>query len=214
MGIFRAGSMNRITGTTLAALFVLGLTALSLVADAEPEDESASAPVTALLVIDVQEFYFPGGFLPLDNPEAASLNCKSIIEKFRSENSLVVHVGHNTKKDNAFHPDVAPVEGEQVFHKDEVSAFNGTGLLDYLRDNGVEKVVVCGMMTHMCVEAAVRAAHDLGFECVLVGDACATRDLDYGENTVKAADVHASTLGTLEGSYATVVDTKTFLDTW
>jgi nicotinamidase-related amidase len=212
MGIFRARSMNRITGTAVATLLVLGLTALSLVA--EPEDETASAPVTALLVIDVQEFYFPGGFLPLDNPEAASLNCKRIIEKFRSEKSLVVHVGHNTEKDSAFHPDVAPAEGERVFHKDEVSAFNGTGLLAYLRDNGVEKVVVCGMMTHMCVEAAVRAAHDLGFECVLVGDACATRDLDYGKNTVKAADVHASTLGTLEGSYATVVDTKTFLDTW
>jgi len=212
MGIFRAGSMNRIAGTAVATLLVLGLTALSLVA--EPEDETASAPVTALLVIDVQEFYFPGGFLPLDNPEAASLNCKRIIEKFRSEKRLVVHVGHNTEKDSAFHPDVAPAEGERVFHKDEVSAFNGTGLLAYLRDNGVEKVVVCGMMTHMCVEAAVRAAHDLGFECVLVGDACATRDLDYGKNTVKAADVHASTLGTLEGSYATVVDTKTFLDTW
>jgi len=168
MGIFRAGSMNRIAGTAVA----------------------------------------------IDNPEAASLNCKRIIEKFRSEKSLVVHVGHNTEKDSAFHPDVAPAEGERVFHKDEVSAFNGTGLLAYLRDNGVEKVVVCGMMTHMCVEAAVRAAHDLGFECVLVGDACATRDLDYGKNTVKAADVHASTLGTLEGSYATVVDTKTFLDTW
>ena len=203
--------MNRIASTAVATLLVLGLTALSLVA--EPEDETASAPVTALLVIDVQEFYFPGGFLPLDNPEAASLNCKRIIEKFRSEKSLVVHVGHNTKKDNAFHPDVAPAEGERVFHKDEVSAFNGTGLLAYLRDNGVEKVVVCGMMTHMCVEAAVRAAHDLGFECVLVGDACATRDLDYGKNTVKAADVHASTLGTLEGSYATVVDTETFLVT-
>ena len=211
MGIIRACNMNRITGTTLAALVVLALTALSLVAGEEPKDETS--PVTALLIIDVQEFYFPGGFLPLDNPEAASLNCKKIIEKFRSEKSLVVHVGHNTKKDNAFHPDVAPAEGERVFHKDEVSAFNGTGLLAYLRDNGVEKVVVCGMMTHMCVEAAVRAAHDLGFECVLVGDACATRDLDYGGDTVKAADVHVSTLGTLNGSYATVVDTETFLVT-
>lgn len=213
MGIYRAGSMNRITGTAVVALLVLALTALSLVADAEPEDESKTAPVTALLIIDVQEFYFPGGFLPLDNPEAASLNCKRIIEKFRSEKGLVVHVGHNTKKDNAFHPDVAPVEGEQVFHKDEVSAFNGTGLLAYLQENGVEKLVVCGMMTHMCVEAAVRAAYDLGFECVLVGDACATCDLEYGDGTVKAADVHASTLGTLDRSYATVVDTKTFLDT-
>jgi len=89
---------------------------------------------------------------------------------------------------------------------------NGTDLLLYLRENGVERLVVCGMMTHMCVEAAVRAAHDLGFECVLVSDACATRDLKYGDETVSAGDVHTSTLGTIDRSYATVVDTQTFLE--
>jgi nicotinamidase-related amidase len=64
----------------------------------------------------------------------------------------------------------------------------------------------------MCVEAAVRAAHDLGFECILVEDACATRDVTYGDRTVKAADVHDSTLATLNRTYANVVDTKTFLE--
>lgn len=192
------------------AVAVIALAVISTVAGAQTEDKAAGK--TALLVIDVQQFYFPGGFLPLENPEAASLNCKRLIEKFRGENGMIVHVGHNTSKDKSFHPDVAPLDGEKVFFKDEVSAFNGTELLPYFQENGVERLVVCGMMTHMCVEAAVRAAHDLGFECVLVKDACATRDLKYGDKTVSAADVHDSTLSTIDRTYATVVDTETFLE--
>ncbi len=84
-------------------------------------------------------------------------------------------------------------------------------MLAYLRELGVEQVVLVGMQTHMCLEAATRAAYDLGFQCVVIGDACATRDLTYGDTTVNAADVHASTLATLDRTYAKVVDTKTFL---
>lgn len=197
-------------GSIASAISVVMLAVLSVLAGAQTEDKVAGK--TSLLIIDVQDFYFPGGFMPLENPEAASLNCKKLLARFRHENGMVVHIGHNTSKDASFHADVTPSDGEQVFHKDEVSAFNGTGLLPYLRENGVERLVISGMMTHMCVEAAVRAAYDLGFECILVSDACATRDLEYGETIISAEDVHKSTLSTLNGSYATVVDTKTYLD--
>jgi nicotinamidase-related amidase len=167
--------------------------------------------VTALVVIDVQEFYFPGGALPLDHPEEAAANCKKLLDRFRAEKRLVVHVGHNASKGAAFHPDVKPLEGEKVVMKNEVSAFNGTDLLEYLRANKVERLVICGMQTHMCVEGAVRAAYDLGFDCVLVGDACATRALTYGGKTISAEDVHLSTLATLDRNYAKVVDTNSFV---
>ncbi|UCH85813.1 MAG: cysteine hydrolase [Candidatus Latescibacterota bacterium] len=167
---------------------------------------------TALLVIDVQEFYFGGGAMPLVNPEAASANCKRLIEKFRKDARLIIHVAHNASAGADFHPDVKPQDGEKVFVKNEVSAFNGTDLLDYLRKNRVDKLVICGMQTHMCVEGAVRAAYDLGFECTVVGDACATRALTYGERTVSAEDVHSSTLSSLDRIYATVVDTQTFVE--
>jgi nicotinamidase-related amidase len=203
-----------------AALRVTRLSAtlavVALIAGAAPSLSQTSAPpagdkITALVVIDVQEFYFPDGALPLDRPEAAAANCKKLLEKFRAEKKLVVHVGHKAKTGAAFHPDVAPLDGEKVVMKDEVSAFNGTDLLEYLRANKVEKLVICGMQTHMCVEGAVRAAYDLGFECVLVGDACATRTLKYGEKTMTAEDVHASTLATLDRNYAKVVDTDSFV---
>jgi len=169
---------------------------------------------TALLIIDIQEFYFPGGFVPLEKPEVASQNVGKLLEKFRAEERLVVHVGHNVSKEKAFYKDVMPLDGEKIFFKDEVSAFNGTDLNEHLRENKIDRLVICGMQTHMCVEGAVRAAYDLGFECILVGDACATRTLEFEDKSIDAGQVHYSTLSSLNGNYATVVDTETFLKTY
>jgi nicotinamidase-related amidase len=171
----------------------------------------AEEPTTALLIIDIQDFYFPGGKMPLVEPEAAAANAGKILAAFRADGKPVVHVRHDAEPGGSIHASVAPIEGEKVFTKTEVSCFNGTELLAYLRELGVKKLVIVGMQTHMCLEAATRAAHDLGFECVVVSDACATRDLTYGDRTVSAADVHASTLATLDRTYAKVMDTETFL---
>ena len=171
----------------------------------------ASEPTTALLIIDIQDFYFAGGKSPLVEPETAAKNAGKVLAAFRAEGKPVIHVRHEFEPGGSIHASVAPVEGEKVFTKTEVSCFNGTKVLAYLKERGVEKLVIVGMQTHMCLEAATRAAHDLGFECVVVGDACATRDLKYGDRTVPAADVHASTLATLNRTYAKVVDTETFL---
>ena len=179
---------------------------------AAAEDVPATPqPSTALLLIDIQDFYFPGGKLPLVGPEAAAENAGRVLAAFRAAKRPVVHVRHDFEPGGAINAAVAPIEGERVFTKTEVSCFNDTGVLAHLRELGVERLVIAGMQTHMCLEAATRAAHDLGFECVVIADACATRDLTYGGTTVKAADVHASTLATLDRTYATVTDTASFL---
>jgi nicotinamidase-related amidase len=201
--------MLKISVMVLCALTLFSVSALSQAVPAPPAKER----VTALLIIDIQDFYFPGGAMPLVGPEAASLNAARILEKFRREGRLVVHVGHNAKDKKGFHESVAPGNGEKVFMKNEVCAFNGTDLLPYLEEMKVRRLVIVGMQTHMCVEAAVRASSDLGFEVILVGDACATRDLKYKDRVVSAADVHAATLAALDRTYATVVDTETFLAT-
>ena len=172
---------------------------------------AADEPITALLIIDIQDFYFPGGKVPLVEPEAAASNAAKVLAAFRAEGKPVIHVRHEFEPGGDIHATVAPEDGEKVFTKNEVSCFNGTKVLAHLKELEVEKLVIVGMQTHMCLEAATRSAHDLGFECVVVGDACATRDLTYGDRTVPAADVHASTLATLNRTYAKVVDTKTFL---
>lgn len=61
------------------------------------------------------------------------------------------------------------------------------------------------MMTHMCVDAAVRAAADLGFDCRTAQDACATRTLTMDGKVVSASDVHTAFLAALNGAYGRVL---------
>ena len=165
---------------------------------------------TALILIDIQDFYFPGGKSELLDPDIAGKHAAHILEKFRKEEMLVVHVRHNVESGGDIQKSVKPMEGEKVISKDEVNAFNGTQLKTYLDDNNIEQVVLVGMQTHMCLEGTTRAAYDFGYMCIVVGDACATKDLEYEDRVIKAAEVHYSTLKTLQ-SYASVVSTEEFL---
>lgn len=167
---------------------------------------------TALLIVDIQEFYFPSENRPgLVNAEEAGLRAREVLQIFRDQHLPVVHVRHQSSTGFEFNENVRPVEGEKVITKEEVNSFQGTDLLDYLHGKDISRLVIIGMQTHMCLEAAVRAAYDYGFECVVVEDACATKDLRYGDKLVRAEDVHASTLATLKnGGYATITDLAGF----
>ena len=59
------------------------------------------------------------------------------------------------------------------------------------------------MMTHMCIDAITRVAYDLGSKCVVVGDACASKDLELNGHTVQTAFLSA-----LDGTYADVKTTN------
>jgi len=165
---------------------------------------------TTLVLIDIQDFYFSGGDVALVEPEAAANNAALVLDEFRKNGLGVVHVRHEYEPGGNINAAVAPNPGEKVISKSEVNAFLNTDLLEYLKKRDIENLVLCGMQTHMCLEAATRAAHDFGFECTVISDACATRDLTYGDQLVKAKDVHASTLATLK-SYAKILTTEEFL---
>jgi nicotinamidase-related amidase len=152
---------------------------------------------TALLIIDIQDFYFPGGKSALVEPVKAADNAAKLLDHFRKEKMLVIHVRHNAEQGGKINDIVKPLPEEKVFSKDEVNCFAGTDLEEYLKTNKTDTLVICGMQTHMCVEAATRAAKDLGFKCILIHDACATKDLKFGDKVIKAEDVHFSTLATL-----------------
>lgn len=172
---------------------------------------SLLAQKTALLIVDIQEFYFPGGRMQLVNPELAGMNAGLLLEHFRKNEMKVYHVRHNFEPGGDIHPYVKPLEGEPVVSKDQVNAFNGTRLLELIRADSVEQLIICGMQTHMCLEAAVRAASDLGFSCLVAADACATRALQYEEHIISANNVHYSTLNTLQGTYARVLSTDAII---
>ena len=166
---------------------------------------------TALLLIDIQDFYFPGGRLQLENPEVAGMNAGLVLDQFRKNDLPVFHVRHNFEPGGNIHQYVKPLNSETVISKDQVNAFLETDLLEMLQADSIEQIVICGMQTHMCVEAAVRAAHDFGFTCLLVSDACATRALSYEEHIIPAKNVHFSTIKSIQGSYARIMSTEALL---
>jgi nicotinamidase-related amidase len=173
--------------------------------------QKADTIKTALLIVDIQNFYFPGEGPGLVNADQASINAKEVLDIFRAKNQLVVHVRHKSTKGFEIHKNVEPLPNEKVITKEEVNSFQGTDLLEYLKSNNVTRLVIIGMQTQMCLEAAVRAAHDYGFECIVVQDACATRDVKYNDKIVKAEDVQTTILATLtDGRYAKVTDLKNF----
>ena len=166
---------------------------------------------TALLLIDIQDFYFPGGRLQLENPEVAGMNAGLLLDQFRKSELPVYHIRHNFEPGGNIHHYVKPISGETVISKDQVNAFIDTDLMAVIQADSVEQLVVCGMQTHMCVEAVVRAAHDKGFSCLLVSDACATRALQYREHIIPAKNVHFSTIKSLQGAYARITTTEELL---
>jgi nicotinamidase-related amidase len=165
----------------------------------------------ALLVIDVQNFYFPGGRSELVDPEKAAEKASEAIMEARETGNPVIFIQHKSASGMEINELVAPLSGEKIFVKTEVNSFLGTGLKGYIDSLAVDTVVICGMQTQMCVEAAVRAAHDFGYSVILLHDACATRNLKFGDREVAAADVHASTLATLK-SYGTVISVKEWIE--
>lgn len=182
---------------------ILGLIVQVIMAQSE-------TPKTALILIDLQNFYFPGGKVELVEPVKAAEKAKEILNFFRENEWPVIHVKHQFEPGGDINALVQPQEGEKVIVKQEVNAFNGTPLNEYLKELGIKQVVIVGMQTHMCVEGATRGAYDLGYKVVVVDDACATRNLTYSDIEVTASQVHASTLLTLK-SYAKIFKAEEFL---
>ena len=177
---------------------------------------------TALLLIDIQNDYFPGGNMELEGSPEASLRAREILTAFRERNLPVVHIQHVATRPGAIfflpdtagvkiHANVEPLPGEVVFQKNYPNSFRDTPLLEHLRDHKIDHVIVCGMMTHMCVDATVRAAFDYGLQVTVVQEACATRTLTFEDQTIPAPQVHAAFLSALSFLYARVVSTGEFL---
>jgi nicotinamidase-related amidase len=172
--------------------------------------------VKGLLIVDIQNDYFPGGAFPLVGPEEAAGAAAGLLGSFRAAGAPVVHMQHVWDAPDAvfmrpgtegveINSAVAPAAGELVLTKEQPNSFLDTGLEGELRERGIDELVVAGMMTSMCVDATVRAAADLGFDVTVAHDACAAPDLEFGGVAVPGAQVHAAFLAALGDSYATVV---------
>ena len=176
----------------------------------------------ALLIIDVQNDYFKGGNMELVGMDNASENCRHLLNRFREDNAPIFHIQHiATRKGSTFflqntkgseiHESVKPKEKETVVVKHFPNAFRDTELHGILQNSDANELVVCGAMTHMCIDTTIRAAFDLRYTCSLISDACATKDLEFEERTIKASEVQAAFMASLGIPFAKVVTTKEFL---
>ena len=173
------------------------------------------AGMRGLLIIDIQNDYFPGGAFPLVGPEAAADAARRALGAFRERGEPIVHLQHVWDAPDAtfmrpgtdgveIHPLVAPRDGEPVIQKAEPNGFLGTELEQKLRADGIDELVVAGMMSSMCVDATVRAGPDLGFGMTVIHDGCAAPDLEFGGRQVDGASVHAAFMAALGDGYASV----------
>lgn len=175
-----------------------------------------------LIVVDLQNEYLPTGKLPLLGIEAAAANAARVIADARSKGIPVFHIRHEFADGEApvfvpgtdgvlIQPAVAPVDGEPIIVKNHINSFRETELKRRLDERGVEEVVVVGAMSHMCVDAVVRAAADMGYPVTVLHDACATLDLEFNGVTVPAAQVHAAMMAAFAFGYGTVKSADEYL---
>ena len=171
----------------------------------------------ALIVVDVQR-----GMLEREaagerrNQPDAAARIADLLRAFRAARAAVVHVRHDsTEPDSRLRPGLSghavldearEVAGEPVLHKSTNSAFVGTDLEALLRRDGRSTLAICGAITNHCVETTARAAGNLGFDTLLVRDACWTFDRIGPDGDHHAAeDIHAMTLSNLHGEFARIV---------
>ncbi|MBU2983061.1 cysteine hydrolase [Lentibacter algarum] len=176
----------------------------------------------ALILIDIQNDYFPsfeGSKMPLPAMDAASDKAAALLSAARENGVFVVHVKHVMASNAApfFHPDtagaelhdsVAPLANETVVEKARPNSFVGTELESILRKAGVSRLIICGAMSQMCVDASARAAVDLGFEISVAHDACAAANVAFDGVSAPAEMVHASIMAPLAASYCKVVSSE------
>ncbi|MGN0143724.1 MAG: isochorismatase family protein, partial [Clostridium sp.] len=127
----------------------------------------------------------------------------------------VFYVKHvNIRKNVAFfipktsgidiYKDVYPQDDEDVIIKHTPDSFFETSLRSKLADKNISHLVVCGMMTHMCIDTTVRSAKNFDYAVTLIEDACTTMDLIWKDNKIPAATVHETFMSALNGTFAEI----------
>ncbi|MET4632552.1 cysteine hydrolase family protein [Kaistia defluvii] len=170
----------------------------------------------AIVVVDLQNDYFPDGKWSLEGIEAAAAQAAKVIDAARQGGDAVIHIQHLATSPEApffvpgtegaeIHAAVRPQGDETVVTKHFPNAFRETVLKQVLNERGIDEVVLVGAMSHMCIAATGRAAADFGYKTVVIHDACATRALEFNGTTVPAAQVHAANMAALAFGYAKVI---------
>lgn len=178
------------------------------------KSEPAQLSEAAVVIIDVQNEYVTGK-LPLADVNTALDGVARLLQAARAAGAPVIHVVHRGRAGGPFdplgtmfqiHPKAAPAAGERIIEKELPNAFAKTPLHLALKATERRSIILAGFMTHMCVSATARAAHELAWRTTVVADAAATRDLpdSLGGETIPATVIHRAALAEIADRFAVV----------
>jgi len=168
----------------------------------------------ALIVIDLQNDYFEGGNMALQNIDEVLKNTNKLIQFARKEKYKIYFIQHIAIKEGAtffvpntkgvkLHKDL-DIQNDVIIEKNYPNSFRDTILQKELEKENINDLIICGAMTHMCIDTTVRASFDLGYKCELISEACATKDLVFKDEIIKAEDVHKSYMSALGAVFCEV----------
>jgi nicotinamidase-related amidase len=146
-------------------------------------------------------------------------NGKALIEAWRAAARPIIHIRHDSVTPgsslapggagNAFRPGFGPRAGEALVSKSVNSAFIGTDLDLRLKRLGARHVIVFGISTDMCVSTTVRTGANMGWDMILVPDACDCFDLPDGNGgIISAEEVHRAHVATLAFEFCRTMNSR------
>jgi nicotinamidase-related amidase len=173
----------------------------------------------ALIIIDIQNDYFAGGSMELVGMDEVLENIHKLIEHAKKKKYEIFFIRHISMRKDAtfFLPNTEGVELHSSFNINDgtvitkyyPNSFRRTNLQEELQSREINNLIICGAMTHMCVDTTVRAGFDLGYNIELISDACATKDLIFQGEIVQAKDVQNAFMASLGGVFCALNATLT-----
>lgn len=199
-------------------LFIQGLCLSLLPTMIFSKNKGEKTVKKALILIDFQNDYFENGKLPLNNIDIALSNANLLVTYAQKKEYKIYVIQHISTRDGATFF-LANTKGVELYHnlitknstlikKYYPNSFRETVLDEELKEQNISELIICGAMTHMCIDSTVRAGYDLGYKITLANDACATRDLQFEDTIIKAQDVHSSFISALGSVFCDVKDTS------
>jgi nicotinamidase-related amidase len=171
-----------------------------------------------LLPIDIQQAFDAAPWPRRWNDEV-DVNGLALLAAWRAAKRPIIHVRHDSVQHgstlalgmagNAFRPGFGPQGDEPLITKNVNSAFIGTDLDARLKELGAKHVIAFGISTDMCVSTTVRMGANLGWDMILVPDACDCFDLPcpYGGDWIPAEQVQAAHVATLAYEFCRIMKT-------
>ncbi len=174
-----------------------------------------------LLVIDVQNEYF-NGKLPVTYPENSLANIVRAMDAAQIAAIPVAVIQHAAPQPDStvfrhgsrewqLRPEIVVRPRAAIFHKNLPGSFTGTELEAFLREQGVDTVVIAGYMSQMCCDTTARQAVHLGFNVEFLSDATGTLDVSNEAGAVTAEDLHRAILVTQQMRFSQVMTTDQWI---